>query len=602
MTNATLAPASQSLNQFRRILAYFPPIAGLLLLVLLPIGVEWGINHPAFDLFFLAHMLVLVPAVLASLGLFYTCARRTTLGAPVLLGSGVLFLAILLLLSLLPITSRDALIHHLVIPQWWLDAGSIKKFPWHEWSYYPMLINLAFTSILKFQIPQLTSVYHALYLILLSGTVSSFVLYKTKDYDATSLAFLTTLSMPALFRLGSIPLVDLGLAFFATHALCHFVYWVEGKRKFAHLVLIGISWGLAVGCKYNGLLALGLCAPLGLLFALRHKVGVFRLGLAFVICGIFFAITYAPWAMRNYAWTHNPFYPLFNQFFSTAQVPQILPKITPLETRSALYGESWLMTALIPIRMLITGQDNVPARFDGVLSPILALLVVPAFFYRRKPWATFFGSLVLFYLLFALFLNSARVRYLAPVIGPAIIVAIYALYEISQIAKARYRRETLLVGAFAILMWADFYAANLLRNARAFEYFSGKLSDDAYLADAIPEYRMIQFMNAELTENSRTYLVNTGNRFYYYKTPVFSGGHFSAGPLIQIIRAAKDAPEIKALLEKKGLSTQMLANTHTSALMTDNLSPPEVDRWNQFQSASLTLRHEVNGYSLWEIK
>jgi hypothetical protein len=602
MNAATVTPGGTSLNQLRRILAFFPVIAGMLLLLLLPIGTDWGIQHPAYDLIFAAHLTLLIPAVVASLVLFVISARRATVGPLLLIGSALLFLTLMTLIALAPVTSRDALIHHLAIPRLWLEAGSIVRIDWHEWSYYPMLINLAFTSLLKWHLEALTSLYHACYLVLLAGSISSFILYKTKDYDATCLGFLATISLPALFKLGTVPLVDLGLAFFSAHAICHYVYWVEGRHKSSHLVLMGLAWGLALGSKYNGLLALGLFAPLGFLFALRSRVGLLSLVWALILSSACFVIAYAPWAMRNYAWTGNPLYPLLNQYFAVTQAPQILPGLAPLETRALLYGEPWYLTVLIPLRMLVFGQDNVPARFDGVLSPILIFLLVPAFFIQRKPWAVFMALLTLLYLVFALLLNSARVRYLAPVLGPAIILSVVGIYQLSQLKGARYRREVFLAVTFLCLLWSVFYASNLLRKMETLQYYAGLHTRQTYLREYIPEYEMIEYMNQNMSSSSRTYLVNTGNRFYYYKHPVFSGGHFSAGPLIQWVRAAESVANIRDSFVKEGITHIMVATHPTRSTMADNLDTEATARWNDFFNTQLTLIHSSDGYSLWELR
>ena len=193
-------------------------------------------------------------------------------------------------------------------------------------------------------------------------------------------------------------------------------------------------------------------------------------------------------------------------------------------------------------------------------------------------------------------------RYLAPVLGVSIILACAGLYYLTQIKKTRYRREILLAGASVMLLWNIHYAANLLRNMQAFEYFSGKVTRAEYLAEFIPEYPVLNFINANLAESSRTYLVNTGNRFYYYQRAVYSPGHFSSGPLIAAIRRSSSAADIASALKQQNITHLLVATNLTRATLADNLSKEEGNRWDAFQNIYLTLAFEANGFSLWEIK
>ena len=116
-------------------------LAGLILALLMPLGITVGINTITFDVFFVLYSLIHLGAVVVALQILLRlcidASRWPTLTAAI----STLLLAILVLNCVPPITARDALVHHLAVPRLWLAAGHVYEIAWHDWSYYPMLLN-----------------------------------------------------------------------------------------------------------------------------------------------------------------------------------------------------------------------------------------------------------------------------------------------------------------------------------------------------------------------------------------------------------------------------------------------------------------------------
>ena len=73
-----------------------------------------------------------------------------------------------------------------------------------------------------------------------------------------------------------------------------------------------------------------------------------------------------PWGLKNYVWTGNPVYPLFDQWFNAA-APADLATVPPVVLRKLVYGESWLEILLVPLRIFFQGQDDALIQRDGLL-------------------------------------------------------------------------------------------------------------------------------------------------------------------------------------------------------------------------------------------
>jgi 4-amino-4-deoxy-L-arabinose transferase-like glycosyltransferase len=175
--------------------------------------------------------------------------------------------------------------------------------------------------------------------------------------------------------------------------------------------------GLALGTKYNGLVGLfllGLFVPFvySRYHANEKSHGIKAIGYSAAFVLISFLV-FSPWMIRNIVWTGNPVYPLYNSVFnpktvtekpapkksvprnqcrkkrlSEEKIPESVeekhPRMSHIDTRRIIYGESWWEIALIPFRVFYDGQDDTPKYFDGKTSPFLLLLLPFCIFRLEK--------------------------------------------------------------------------------------------------------------------------------------------------------------------------------------------------------------------------
>lgn len=583
-------------------------LSGLALTPLLPIGYLLPISHPYFLNTFFVHLGLQTLAILIVLLFFIELCSKTSWGTSLSILLVLLLIVVEIFLGSVPVTSRDALIHHLAVPKWWIRDDRILTYQWHDWSYYPMLINLGFTGLMKLGLTQFTPLYHYTYLILLAGVVASFCFSVTRNHDYSFFAFLVTMTIPMCIRLGSEPIVDLGLALYMTIAFVLVYIWAEEKRGLWMILLAGIGLGLAMSCKYNGLLAMGIFCSLLFIPSLRSGRGVVTSLIVCVLCGTVAMFVLSPWMLRNLP-TGNPFYPLFHGIFGTGVPgPEGIRGVKPIEKLSLLYGEKWWEILLLPIRMLLYGQDHNPRLFDGQLTPILIFMFLPLIFERKRPWVWFSFLFCLAYCGLTICFAGARIRYLAPIYGTLVILTVLGLWSLAERVRPRFRYFVLIaVGAFHLTI-VTAYTVSYVKGVGVVDYVGGKISREEYLTERIPEYEMIQYMNTNLPDDSLTYLLLTGNRFYYYDKDILSGGYHSANDIIKFIKLAsqlldRDPSEYLAqeFLHRK-IDYLMLHNNRTIRTLNEILNNQEKATWNAFESHFLDLIHENNGYSLWRIR
>lgn len=560
-------------------------MSGVMLNLLLPIGVAVGIKNPLFLGTFLFGTLPLVFAALLSLHLYLRSLRSLRSKVPLLIVT-LFAVTTIIVTAALPITARDALIHHLAVPSWWVAADEIFIPGWHPWSRYPMNLQLAYCGLVSLGLDRLTPYYHLLYHLILSTLTLVLVVRVIDNKLLGQCGFLLCLTLPALLRLSTIPLVDLSLTLYSLIVIESLTSLRRGSFTSA-----GLALGLALSTKPNGLLFFG--AVLLSFFVCRvgeRGVGIVR---ETALLSALALVVYLPWYLR-------PIQPTLWSASSLKQEtipsPSLLPQ--PLRARTELYGESYLEVIAIPFRIFFEGRDDSGKSFDGVIGPLFITGLIPLGLFTPK--LRLITLVTLIYLVGALLLGPTRIRYLAPILPLIVITTIYNL-------QALFRRVRLSEGVVVPIIGGQLlfnaaYLYQLTSRLHVIQYLQGGLRDEEILFRALPEYDMIRFINGNLSDKTLTYLLLTGNRFYYYRRPVITAGHMSADPIIAAVRGAQTPEDIRRFFRERGI-THLLAHVkRTRATFEQELKPEKLLLWNLFAQNLLVPLKQDGGFGLWELR
>lgn len=392
-------------------------------------------------------------------------------------------------------------------------------------------------------------------------------------------------------------------------------YWAEKIFSTKYLVLAAISCGLAVGTKYNGLITFFLLTcfvPALLARSKQDKPKSLILSLKY--CSLFFTIALlavSPWLIRNYLWTGNPIFPLYNNLFnpqptSSLQATSQSISLGIYKIRELLYHETPLQIIFLPLRVFFEGQDNLPQYFDGKLHPLL--LILPLFSFLRhgitnneKIEKTCLALFAVLFFLFALFTTSMRIRYISPIIPPLVILSIFGFRNISIIIQTYLKNRVFYFGLIFVIILTMFVPTiDYLKQQfkiTPLQYINGDLSRDEYLATHRLEYTTIDYANKYLPEDAKLLCVFMGNRGYYIdrehifaesvrKSPFFVGIH------------TKPLPETLNYLRENHLTHLLIRD----ALMIKTINDIAVkDKWMIFFNNHTRRLFSYNGYSLYQI-
>ncbi|NNC78275.1 MAG: phospholipid carrier-dependent glycosyltransferase [Woeseiaceae bacterium] len=445
-------------------------------------------------------------------------------------------------LASVPPVSRDALTHHLAVPKLWLARGGIHELPEIPFSYYPQLLDVLYMLPLALGHDIAAKYLHFAFALLTALIIYLFVRRRTGNWWG-ALAGLMFLTLPAIVKLSVTVYVDLGLIFFSCAALFSTALWLEDTSKFKWLLIAGISSGLALSTKYNALVpffVMSLLLPFFFLQSREHKnkeqIRTVRYGVIFVTLSL---LVFSPWLARNFSLTGNPLYPLAQGVFET-RVPQSsdsldlasnapsskVKPLGPLLVRKLVYEESLPYTLMIPVRIFYEGEDDDPKYFDGRLNLLLLLLPLSLLLMGRNergrfPEIRLFAVYSVLVFLVVFLIKDMRIRWIAPIIAPLVVLAAYALFLACEKLHDRMASRTVAHGFVGLMLVAYFvpnllYTHDLHKKIDPLPFISGEISRDDYIQRHRPEYAAIQAANSLVPAGSRVLGLYLGSRRYYF--------------------------------------------------------------------------------------
>ena len=525
-----------------------------------------------------------------------------------------------LFLNLTPPVSRDALIHHLAIPKLWLTHGGYYEMPWANFSYYPMNIDLLYLIPLYFKNDIAPKFIHFAF-----GFGTGLLVYQyLKNRVGRNwglVGFLILFSTPVVVRLSTTAYVDLGMVFFSTASILAWIKWQdENYKDLKWFILSAVCMGLAAGSKYNALIAWFFLNLMVVFYYSRDT----KKGLPAVKFGVvFFVITLlvvSPWFIKNYIQTGNPIYPLLNNVFQflhhTGNAGGAVAVTTDsnwassiFQRRELMFGEGFWETLFIPIRIFLQGKDSSPQYFDGVLNPILIIMIPFAFLkkdYSRDK--TFFLLFSVFFLLMACFLTIIRVRYIMPIIPFMAILSVMGIRNLVEWVDGLSRPTghigiiiissiTVILISFNLLYLKDYFST--IKPAR---YVFHQETRDEFLARNIGSYPAVKYINENLPDNARIFFMFLGRRGYYLDRPYYYDSSFGMKTIKGMVKASKDRHDFQEYLQSLECTHILMRTRLFNKYLHDNFSEERIARFMGIAKEYWRPIYASNGHAVIEVK
>ena len=545
---------------------------------------------------------VLVLGAAFFLANFFAIPRETNWLGRTIWATILVFFIIEVILGLLPPISRDELTHHLAIPRLYAETGRIIEVPIAPYAYYPMLLDMLYTPWVYWRLDFVPKWIHALFAYL-TGLLLYAYLGRRMSSEYGLLGFFLFISTPAITRLSHWGYVDLGITFFTTAALLALLRWREERRALGWLCLGALSLGFALATKPNGMVA-GLVICFLFVLAIVHppRKPAKWIGREMLLFGGLTLLPYSPWLAKNWFQTGNPFFPLLGNIFAAHRsVPGEAVGFGDLgifAKRELLYGENIWQIIGLPLRVFLSGQDDSPQFFDGVLTLVLIFFLPWAFKGKWLDEKKILTGFSLLFFLYALFLVDLRIRYILLIVPPLVVLSVYGIFN----AYLRIKRPAYLIAILVFFAaWHGTYLWRYFNAAEPFGYLWGGESREAYLIRMLPEYAAFRYINRESPPASKIYLLFIGRRAYYCERDYFHDSGDLPGALLGVVRAAKGPEQIAQSLRRMNLTHLMMREDLLAAFLTNNLAAEQARLWYHFATTRLKLAFRGGGYAVYQL-
>ncbi|MEI8172146.1 MAG: glycosyltransferase family 39 protein [Deltaproteobacteria bacterium] len=508
----------------------------------------------------------------------------------------LLCLAGAFILTLTPEIGKDALIYHLAVPKLFLKHQGFFFIPGNIFSHYPLHSEMLFLVGLFLQGDILAKGIHFLALLFILLGMYQFTRRHMEGNDFPLLSLLVFCSIPSVFVISHTANNDLFVTYYSMAAVFAFVNWFSRENN-GWLILSGVFTGLAMASKYTALF-LPLLGFLGILLAARHhRISNKRVLLLLFLYGLTTTITGSPFYIKNWIMTGNPTYPFLYSIFGGKGWEPEQAGFYDLFVQNLGMGRTFLDYILLPWNLSFHAKMG-SIQFDGLVGPTFILILPFAFMIRKLDKTLIIvTAYCLFTFLFWAF-SAQQIRYLIPIFP--------FLAILTGLILSCCRREKVLLFFVMILLsgslaWNGYHTIKDFSNIRPVHVIIGKEGREEFLDRMLPSYKMYDYLNHRLPQNSKIFLIYMKNWTFLCENECYSDSMFESYTIQKILSLSQSPDEASSELIKRGF-THILCDVNYIYGPPSTFSPYEKALFARMQREKLQLVTTHGSYVLYRIK
>lgn len=459
--------------------------------------------------------------------------------------------------ALLPPLAWDEVAYHLAIPKLYIQNHSLTYISFIPYSNWPLETEMLFTLGLLLSSETLSHLISwTAFLLTCIGIYIFGRRYFGRKSGLLSAAIFST--APMVTTLAGTALIELPLTLFTFLAIMAMVDWLE-TQEINLWLLSAFFGGLAASTKLNAALVPLILGLLMAIVLLSKKLSPSSVGKRFIMYGLISGGVVAPWYLKTWILTGNPFWPFLfgilggrnwdalgsEYLFGFIRLPNMA--MTPLNW---LRGP-WFLTTN-PVKF---GPYRVSL---GWLYLILLPISIPAMIKWKPNPRRILGATAILGLIFytSWFLQTHQTRFLMPTTAILALVAAAGITWLWQRKPGGWSSwPTLIQGSLLIFMLGtNWLASPVDRNhvASRWPYLSGQITRDRFLESQIPGYDTYLFANQNLPSDAYVWLALYESRGYY-----LDRDYMWANPISQRalpLESFDNSDELATALSKRGFT------------------------------------------------
>ena len=295
--------------------------------------------------------------------------------------------------------------------------------------------------------------------------------------------------------------------------------------------------------------------------------------------------------------TGNPFYPFLYGIFGGRGWDPEQARLYHLFVRSLGMGRELWDYLLLPWNVSVNARMHSP-QFDGILGPVFILTLPFAVGMRRIAVGV---KVAMAYCLFTFMFwasSAQQIRYLIPVFPFLSLITGYVL--------SYYHRRRAVFGVLVVLVagslgFNGYHVVSDFVRIRPLGVITGLEGRDTFLSRVIPSYTMFEYVNTQLPEDSKIFLVYMKNFGYLCDRPYYSDSMFESYTIQKILAQSANPTGVYDALRNKGFTHVLYDINYISGKMSI-FSEQEKALFLAFQKRYLELMKATKGqYYLYRV-
>ncbi len=304
--------------------------------------------------------------------------------------------------------------------------------------------------------------------------------------------------------------------------------------------------------------------------------------------------------------------------------------------RAMLYGENFWEILIIPLRFFFQGRDYSDQYFDGVLNPLLIIMVPFAFMNKSfQKDKIFFVVFSVFFILITFFLDELRIRYILPTIPFLSILTVMGIMNIlnrspeslpappeslpaspeslpaspESLPASKDKTSPLMrffTGIVLILLITfgaknALYLKNYFQKLQPINYICNMETKDDYLNRHLKSYAAISYINKYTPRDARIRLIFLAGRGYYLDRVYEDDSSFGMNVIRDLVANSNYEITFQKYLHSLGCTHLLVRRDLLLKYLYDNYSPEKTDRLFRQMKKAAEIIYEANGYVVYKL-
>ena len=278
----------------------------------------------------------------------------------------------------------------------------------------------------------------------------------------------------------------------------------------------------------------------------------------------------APWWIRNYLYSGNPFLPLLMQFLGGEDRVNWDPNRAMLfnsYVKNFGMGRGLADLVLLPYNLTFKAESH-SYNFDGQIG-IVFFVLIPALIaglWKLRPARWIDLSVCFTVLICFWFVYFQYVRFLAPAFTALTLLGVAGLEKITRPTSGdgsllRWLGQIMLCVVACGVLFNLYLIGDIWQKKAPAKYVTGQETREEYLTRNIPPYPMYQAMNA-LDPEAKVFLVFMRNLGFLAERSFHSDSIYEAHTLQKILAQDASADGVRRQLQSLGITHLMLDRSY----------------------------------------